>query len=304
MTLQQMRYVIMVAEKKSFGKAAIELFISQPSLSNAIHSLEVELGIELFIRTSKGVLVSPEGQGFVEAAKRIVMQADAVLSQYTADTPTSQVYFSVSSLRYGFSVRAFSRLLDTVVDEHYDMSFRDAQLTQIVQDVATQHSEIGVLHLSTSNSKHACTLFKKNQLIFTSLFSTVPHVLLREGHPLTQKDFIRLDDLAPYPLIYYDHDPNSCSDQPLFSVLMPKSRLRGEDRSTLISLLQTTDGYSIGNGILDKIIYSGLVAIPLTDITEQIEIGWIKRGDSPLSVMATQYLENLKKEIAYALDKQ
>lgn len=237
MTLQQMRYAVMVAEKQSFGKAAIELFISQPSLSNAIHGLEEELGIELFVRTPKGVRISPSGFSFIDAAKRIVAQTDAVLTQYTDNTAVLPTYFSVSSLRYAFATHAFSRILDVMDSDYYDLCFRDAGYLQIIQDVAIQRSEIGILDIGPGNKTTVCNLLRKHHLEFSTLYVTQPRILLRAEHPLAHQTSIQLAELEPYPFINYDYDLQSCSDELILAYYMPKSRLRGEDRSTLISLL-------------------------------------------------------------------
>ena len=58
MTLQQIHYVLTVAASGSMNKAAEELFISQPSLTNAIKDLESEIGIKIFLRTSRGVILT------------------------------------------------------------------------------------------------------------------------------------------------------------------------------------------------------------------------------------------------------
>ena len=78
MTLQQLKYVITVAEKGTVSEAAKTLFISQPSLTNAIKELENELQIEIFIRTNKGVIVSNEGEELLGYARQIIEQTQVV----------------------------------------------------------------------------------------------------------------------------------------------------------------------------------------------------------------------------------
>ena len=65
MTLQQLRYAVTIADMKSMNKAASELFVSQPALSNTIHDLEEELQIEIFLRTNRGIVVTTEGEEFL-----------------------------------------------------------------------------------------------------------------------------------------------------------------------------------------------------------------------------------------------
>lgn len=75
MTLQQLRYVTMVAETGTITEAANRLYISQPSLTNAIHELEKEMNIVIFNRTNKGISLSREGEDFLGYARQILEQA-------------------------------------------------------------------------------------------------------------------------------------------------------------------------------------------------------------------------------------
>jgi len=304
MTLQQMRYAIMVAEKHSFGKAALALFISQPSLSNAIHSLEEELGIQLFIRTSRGVEITPRGYMFIESAKRIISQTDSMLRQYTASDEESFVYFGVSSLQYAFASKAFARMLASMEELHYNLCIRDTHHMGVVQDVASQHSEIGVLDTSFDSGSAVTSLFKKNQLEFFLLHTAQPHVLLNKAHPLSDRKAIRLEELTPYPYIYYERETQSSGDSLILTKIMPRSRLQGKDRSTLIMLLCSTNGYAISNGLLDKTVYSDLMAIPVEDICEKKKVGWIKKTGRPLSPLGEKYIAYLKEEIALEAQHQ
>ena len=99
MTLQQLKYVITVAEKGTVSEAAKTLFISQPSLTNAIKELENELQIEIFIRTNKGVIVSNEGEEFLGYARQIIEQTQLLEDKYINHKNHKQK-FSVSSQHY------------------------------------------------------------------------------------------------------------------------------------------------------------------------------------------------------------
>lgn len=75
-TVQQLRYAVAVADERHFGRAAQVCFISQPALSNQIRELEAKLGVQLFERTSRGVLVTPAGEEVVARARRILSEVD------------------------------------------------------------------------------------------------------------------------------------------------------------------------------------------------------------------------------------
>lgn len=74
MAHQQLRYVTMVAETGTITEAANRLYISQPSLTNAIHELEKEMNIVIFNRTNKGISLSKEGEDFLGYARQILVQ--------------------------------------------------------------------------------------------------------------------------------------------------------------------------------------------------------------------------------------
>ena len=75
MTLQQLKYVVTVAETGTITNAAKKLYISQPSLTNAIHELEKEMNIVIFQRTNKGIVLSREGEDFLGYARQVLEQA-------------------------------------------------------------------------------------------------------------------------------------------------------------------------------------------------------------------------------------
>ena len=96
MTLQQLRYVIEIVNCGSMNAAAEKLFVTQPSLSNAVKELEKELGIEIFLRSSRGISLSAEGAEFLGYARQVVEQAELLEQRYTDKKPSRRL-FSVST---------------------------------------------------------------------------------------------------------------------------------------------------------------------------------------------------------------
>ena len=82
MTLQQLKYVVTVAETGTITNAAKKLYISQPSLTNAIHELEKEMNIVIFQRTNKGIVLSREGEDFLGYARQVLEQAAILEDKY------------------------------------------------------------------------------------------------------------------------------------------------------------------------------------------------------------------------------
>ena len=145
MTLQQLRYVIAVADHGSMNEAAKALFISQPSLSGAVKELEKELGFELFLRTSRGIVVTPDGEEFLGYARQVTEQYRLLRNRYIEKE--SREKFSVSMQHYTFAVNAFVEMVKQFGMDEYEFAVHETRTYDIITDVKDFKSEIGILYL-------------------------------------------------------------------------------------------------------------------------------------------------------------
>lgn len=203
MTLQQLRYVITVAQKGTISEAAKELFISQPSLTNAIRELEKEMNITIFNRTNKGVAVSTEGEQFLGYARQVLEQANLLESAYKTSVRDKQ-RFSVSTQHYAFVVNAFVDLIKELPQNEYDFSIRETQTYEIIDDVATMKSEIGIIYLNAFNEAALMKIIKSKGLCFNELFIAKPHIFVTAEHPLANKESVTMEELADYPYLSFE----------------------------------------------------------------------------------------------------
>ncbi|WP_455662104.1 LysR family transcriptional regulator [Pradoshia sp.] len=298
MTLQQLKYVIEVARSRSISKAAQNLFISQPSLSNALKELENELGIVMFIRTNKGITMTPEGVEFLGYARQVVEQADLLENRY-AGAQSPQQHFSVSSQHYAFAVSAFVRLLKNYHREEYEFSLRETKTYEIIEDVKNLHSEIGILYLNDFNENVISKFLKEGNLIFHELFTATPHVFISSGNPLAKQEYVTLNDLIPYPYLSFEQgDYNSFyfSEEILSTISRPKN-IHVSDRATLFNLLIGLNGYTISTGVISRELNgSDIVSVPLR-VDEEIRVGYITHKNVKNSPLANIYIEYLKETI-------
>ena len=123
MTLKQLRYMLAVAQYKSINEAAKKCFISQPSLSNAIKDLEEEIGLELFIRTAKGITLTAEGSEFLKYAQQVIEQAELLEQRYLDKKPAKQLC-SISTQHYAFAVSAFVNMIKKSGADEYKFTLR------------------------------------------------------------------------------------------------------------------------------------------------------------------------------------
>ncbi len=126
LTLQQLKYALEVASKGSMNEAAKSLFISQPSLSNAIKELEKEIKITIFIRTNRGVTVSNEGAEFLGYARQVLQQFNMLEEKYMSEKPAKQ-HFCISTQHYTFAANAFVELVKEFGASEYEFTLRETK---------------------------------------------------------------------------------------------------------------------------------------------------------------------------------
>lgn len=298
MTLLQLKYMTAIVECGSISKAAKQLFIAQPSLSSAVKELEEELGIEIFLRTSRGISLTADGTEFLGYARQILEQAELFEQRYKYKKPRRQVC-SISTQHYAFAVNAFVNLINESGAEEYEFTLRETRTKDIIDDVATLRSEVGILYLNTFNEKVIRRFLTENKLKFNPLFTAEPHVFISKDSPLAQKKSVTLGDLEDYPCLSFEQgEYNSFYfSEEILSTVYHKKTLRVSDRATLFNLLIGLNGYTICSGILDSGLNGDhIIAVPLqTD--ETMQIGWIVNAQAKLSKAAERYVEILKEII-------
>lgn len=299
MRLQQLRYVIQVAESGSLTAAAQRLFITQPSLSKSIAELEDEMSITIFNRSRTGAELTEDGTRFLAYARQVIEQADLLEEEFKGGERVRRV-FAISSQHYAFVVNAFVLLIEEYGAERYEFSLRESHTSGIIDDVRTQRSELGVLYRSSFNKDVITNSVHNAGLRFEALFVARPHVFVSRTNPLAQHDFLTLSDLKPYPRLSYDRGMRNSlyfAEEPLISTPADKN-IVVSDRATLFNLLIGLDGYTISSGILSEMLNGRqVVAIPLKT-RERMEIGYIYRPDRPLSPLAHRYLELLRNYVS------
>ncbi|MEN1970373.1 LysR family transcriptional regulator [Lentibacillus sp. N15] len=302
MTLQQLKYVIEVARSRSINKAAQNLFISQPSLSNSLKELEKEMGITIFLRTNKGIRITLEGTEFLGYARQVVEQSELLENRYS-NTPAPQQHFAVSAQHYAFAVSAFVRLLTEYDREEYEFTLRETRTYEIIDDVKNLRSEIGILYVNAFNRKVIHKFLREGNLAFHELFEANPHVFISANNPLAARDSVTLSDLLPFPYLSYEQgDYNSFyfSEEILSTLSRPKN-IRVSDRATLFNLLIGLNGYTISTGVIShKLNSKDIIAVPL-EVDERITVGYITHKHITNSQLATIYIEYLKESIEEGL---
>jgi DNA-binding transcriptional LysR family regulator len=296
LTLQQLKYVIEVSKQGSINEAAKRLFISQPSLSNAIRELEEEMHIAIFERSNKGITLSKEGVEFLSYARQVVEQAELLEGRYLNARPSPQ-HFSVSTQHYAFAVNAFVNLVQEYGNEEYEFALRETQTYEIIEDVKSLRSEIGILYLNEFNGKVINKLLRDAKLQFNSLFTAKPHIFISSKNPLAKQSSVTIEQLQHYPYLFFDQgEYNSFHfSEEILSTISHRKSIRVNDRATLFNLLIGLNGYTISTGVLSADLNGNeIIPIPL-ESDETINVGWISHRNVTLSLLGVAYIQALKQ---------
>ena len=294
MTLLQLKYVIAVANAGTISEAAKQLYIAQPSLTTAIKELENELGITIFIRTNRGVILSSQGEEFLGYARQVIDQTNLIEEKYFGQAPVKH-QFCISTQHYSFAVEAFVSLIKKYGGQEYDFRIRETQTYEIIEDVARLKSEIGILYLNRFNETVIKKTLKENDLQFHSLFVAKPHVFVGKDNPLAKQNLVTLEDLEPYPRLSYEQGEHNSFyfSEEILSTLDSKKDIMVCDRATLFNLLIVLNGYTICSGIINEQLNGkNIVAIPL-EVDDYMEIGYITHNKVVLDQFGKHYIETL-----------
>ena len=296
MTLQQMRYVIEIAEKGSMNEAAKGLFISQPSLTTAIKELEKEIGITVFHRSNRGIELTSEGSEFLGYVRQITEQYSLMEERYIKKSEQKE-RFHISAQHYTFAVEAFSKAVLKSETDNYDLAVYETRTHEIITDVKNMRSDLGVLYLNDFNRRVLENDFKENNLTFTPLFDCETYVYLSSKHPLAGKRQISFKELDEYPCLSFDQGAKNSFyyAEEVLSTYPYKKIIHVNDRATALNMMTLLYGYTLCSGVICKELNGdGYCAVPLSGGV-RMTVGYIKRTDAVLSTIANEFIKELKQ---------
>ena len=295
MTLQQLKYALTIADCGSMNESAKQLFISQPSLSETMKELETEIGFDIFLRSNRGIVITPEGEEFLGYARQVTEQFGLLQSKYIDKKVKEK--FSVSTQHYTFAVKAFVETVKQIGMEQYEFAVHETTTISVIENVKNFKSEIGVLYENDFNEKVLNKMFKENGLEFVELFSCDTFVYLWSGHPLAKQDVITMEELDEYPCLSFDQGKNNSLylAEEMKSTYEYRRLIKANDRATLLNLMIGLNAYTLCSGIIcEDLNGNDYKAVPLKE-TEKMRIGYIKRKGAKVSHIGELYIEELKK---------
>lgn len=304
MTIQQMSYVITISEIGSLNKASEVLYISQPSLTSAVRELEKELGITIFNRTGKGVTLTNDGAEFIQHARSVVQQYENLAEKYGPNGNLKKK-FGVSTQHYSFAVKSFVEMVKQYDTAEYEFAIRETRTREVIDDVSSSKSEIGILYLSDFNRKAIEKILRSNGLEFHRIIECEAYVYLWRGHPLAKNSFIRFGELADYPCLSFEQGAGGSfyyAEEIMSTGEYPRT-IKATDRATMLNLMVGLNGYTLCSGIIcEELNGPDYVAVPFQPedeaAAEKMEIGYIVKKNMILSRMGELYLKEIRRYLS------
>ena len=283
------------------NKAAEALYISQPSLTSSVKELEKELGITIFNRSGRGVTLTNDGAEFLLYAREIYSQYENVLEKY-GKSGTLKKKFGISTQHYSFAVKAFVEMVKTFDTKEYEFAIRETKTRDVISDVSTLKSEIGVLYLSEFNRTAILKLLSSAELDFHKLIDCNAYVYLWKNHPLAKEKFINFDMLRNYPCLSFEQGDTAAfyfSEEILSTNEYPRV-IKANDRATMLNLMVGLDGYTLCSGIIcQELNGTDYLAVPYREDKDnqnaKMEIGYILQKNTQLDEIGQTFLREMEQ---------
>ena len=291
----------MICDEGSLNKASEQLYIAQPSLTSALQELEKEIGITIFNRGGRGVTPTNDGLEFIRYAREVISQYDNLLEKYGKGGNLKKK-FGISTQHYSFAVKSFVEMVKHFGTDEYEFAIRETRTRDVIDDVASGKSEIGILYLNDFNRKPLEKLLKSNSLIFTPLTECSAYVYLWKGHPLSKNDKIRFEDLKDYPCLSFEQGDKGSfyyAEEILSTSEYPKT-IKATDRATMLNLMIGLNGYTLCSGVIsEELNGSEYLAVPFEadddTVGSNMVIGYISKKNLMLSNLAQLYVKELEQ---------
>jgi DNA-binding transcriptional LysR family regulator len=301
MRIEQLQQVLTIAATGSINRAARELFLSQSTLSQSLHSLEEEVGAPIFARRGGGVELTPFGCEFVSFAESTCSQLKLLREFSDSDAPPV-CRFAAASQYLRFANALFIRLFERHRSELAHSSFLECSFPEIVEHVCSQRAELGIVFLSAKQRRFNLQLFRDKGLLYRPFAQYPVAVIVGEKNPCYDaRGPVSARELAPYPLVMY---ANTYFD---FSAELAElgfadagNLITVSDRYSMHEIIRGTDAFSLAiyAGAYGEIeYYDRIRAIPVSGREQTMELGYIVNTSRPLSPIAEEYLAMVRQAL-------
>ena len=195
MNLLHMKYAVEVANAKSINKAAENLYVGQSALSRAIKELEDSLGTKLFVRSAKGVSLTPDGELFIKSAKSVLDRVDE-LERTLGKKKADKIRFSISVPRASYISAAFTRFSALIgPDTDAELFYKETNSMRTVQNVVDGEYRLGIVRYAENYDKYYKDMMASKGLKSKVIAEFHYCLVMSENGPLASKEKIAVADL-------------------------------------------------------------------------------------------------------------
>ena len=197
LNLLHMKYAVEVARLGSLNKAAESLLTAQPNISRSIKELEADLGISIFSRSAKGMVLTPAGEEFINYAQSILKQIDDVEALYKQGLPKKQK-FSVSVPRACYISAAFAEFSKSISEDPAELFYKETNSQRTVNNILNNDYKLGIIRYAENYDRMFKEMLEEKGLAYEMIAEFTYVLLMSKDSALADKDIITFDDLTPY----------------------------------------------------------------------------------------------------------
>lgn len=303
MDTKNLKYFVGVAHYGSINQAAKAMYISQPQLSHIIKTIEEEVGFALFRRTNQGSQLTQNGENLLNHCKIILNEMDS-LDHFIRQVHRAGSRLAVSMTRFSHTAVCFNEICRLHQDqENLFLRLHEDNTNEVIDDVLSGYSEIGVIHFSVRETETMMRSFESKQLNFVSVAKFKPYAILSGDHPLLKGgglSEVDIRDLQNYGFVRYigqfeDFIYNIATEKGIVDLNDSNRIIYVNDRMEQIRLISTTDFFTIG---IAKFPYQGssnIRNIPLKNCSEHLRFGIITKENKRLTGIEQEFVDAVKQ---------
>ncbi|MBP3387831.1 MAG: LysR family transcriptional regulator [Clostridia bacterium] len=196
MNILHMKYAVEVAKLGSLNKAAETLLIAQPNISRSIKELEADLGITIFTRSAKGMVLTPDGEEFINYAKSILKQIDDVENLYKQTSPKKQK-FSISVPRACYISAALAEF-SKGISGTAEILYKETNSKRTIDNVLSGDYKLGIIRYAKNYDKYFKSMLEEKGLSYEIIADFSYVLIMSRENPLAERENVTFDDLSPY----------------------------------------------------------------------------------------------------------
>lgn len=301
MNINYIRYALEISRCGSINRAAKHLYISQPSLSRGIRALEEEIGIQIFSRSSRGIVMTHQGQEFLNHAAKLDTQYKYLEEMYFNGYKPNVFYLSVSSVRYAVAIRAIINLYHHHSSREFqNICFEETSVEDVVEHVYDGLYNLGIIISSTDKRDYWKSTATSRDLSYSVLATQNAFIFMGSHHPLAKEDAVKLDQLTDYPhatMAQSDVSPiYYCSGVNNYDYRTVARRILVSDRAALYDILRETNAYYIGLNLGSTSLCTNDICFkPIRDADVKMDCTLVHLNNHVLSETEREYVDELHR---------